>query len=175
MLQSFKGFHTQVCCVRISVVKYFNSSTLRCTMSQNCHMILETAPSEATKSQEQYTGKGGWNTIDIQVCISKELRQRVVVLQFFHVDGDVNGKPTGLVRRSPAQYQQFLINIQRLFTTGNISLSGLYKPAVRVTLIQSLDSHFIEQLRNVCREDMWSVLRTQIRCGVVNSHIPSNT
>lgn len=94
--------------------------------------------------------------------MSKELRQRVVVLQFLLVDTTRNGPSKALVTRSPAQYQQFLVNIQRLFTSSHLSLSGLYKAPVKDTTIVSLDSHFIEQLRNVCREDMWSVLRAQI-------------
>jgi hypothetical protein len=141
--------------------KASRATVLRCTMSQNCHMVLETAEGEASRSAEPYVGKGSWNTIDIQVCISKELRQRVCVLQFLQVDGAAPNKRP-LVTRGPAQYQQFLVSIQRLFTTGKISLSGLYKAPAKVSIITSLDVQFIEQLRNVCREDMWSVLRSQI-------------
>ena len=59
--------------VILTIKKYICTSFLhydvrRCTMSQNCHMVLETAvDSDKKETVTAYTGKGGWNTIDIQV------------------------------------------------------------------------------------------------------------
>lgn len=125
---------------------------------------------EGSKSNNSNTGMREWDQIDIQICVSRELRQRVILLQFMRRISVFMGSMIINQLSGPLQYvpinkcpatKKLVTSFKKELIAQDICLSSLYHlPAPRVcTLPKGLDSQFLAQLHSLCREIMWQKLR----------------
>ena len=104
----------------------------------------------------------------MQVCLSRELRQRVLLIQILK-------RPTILTPHAPRSNpplsqlpltQAFVASIQGALARAHLCMSALYLASVgRVCkcpgppLARGLDAHFVGQFVSLCKESMWAGLR----------------
>lgn len=162
----------------------------KCSMLQRSHTILtptKTARNSFAGFLSSNHAKDGllsdigetanleWDQIDVQVCISKELRQRVLMLQFAkkvsvfndgrigsmifnQINGPVEFYP---LKNCPLTYRM-ITHLKREIIKHDYSLSALYNVTLKevCALPKGLDSHFLAQLHSLCRDQMWIKLTT---------------
>ncbi|RYH29663.1 hypothetical protein EON65_07760 [archaeon] len=130
--------------------------------------------SKLDHSTEKFSlDKHEFDHLDIQICISKSIRQRVLLLQFARKVGSYGGLGFGsmlltqlsgpleyLTIKSCPETRAFMSRLRKELVAQEMSFSSLYTCSlVRVcALPQGLDSHFLAQLHSMCREQMWQKL-----------------
>ena len=103
-----------------------------------------------------------WDSIDVQVCISRELRQRVIVFQFMRKSASYNGTIKdflSMYAEAPAR-EVFVKTVRNALTSSRLCLSDLYTmTASEVCLDGGLDVDFKIKLHHMCREGVWEDLK----------------
>ena len=180
----------------IKIAKKFN---LKCNPLQRNHMVVTPTPSrnnplknlisgtlsssssshhqnnQDTNNNEsdQQQNKQEFDQIDIQIVISRELRQRVLLIQFLKRVPFLNNNSLGSMLMSqivgPYEYiplsrcpkiRKFMSSVKLEMVSQSISLSALYNAPLKTVcaLPQGLDLHFLAQLHSLCRDLMWQKL-----------------
>lgn len=116
------------------------------------------ATASAANSAATASERSGWDHIEAQVCISKELQQRVLLIAFVK-----QGKPPASFNELPhtaLQSMEEVFDLAKAYLVSHrLSLSSLYFiPFKQACPHGDLDAHFRSQLQNVFRENMWSSL-----------------
>lgn len=108
-----------------------------------------------------------WDVLDIQICISKELRQRVLVgifLRRFQRLNRSNNSNNTMNNKSFTSNMKLPISrvtttIQSLLVSSRLCLSSLYHATISsVCQGGRLDGHFEAQIQTLFRESMWTNL-----------------
>jgi len=99
-----------------------------------------------------------WDLVDCQVCISRELKQRVLLFQFMVKNTPFQGVQSSVSLEESPNTLLFVQTVQKLLAEHRLSLSCLYTEDVSNILNGGLDAHFKAQLHTLCREGMWNGL-----------------
>jgi len=170
------------------------SGSLRFTNRQENHLVVEVVPKQESRvtaalvsglanesdQQDEDAEASDWDKLDIQLCLSRELRQRVLLCQFLKkvsVDETDNAKPVN-DRRSSSALQSALLSesntlspatrrlarvMQRALTQNQFSFSCLYMVDADTVATcdgpEGLDPQFTAQLELMFKENMMLGLR----------------
>eukprot|EP01038_Epipyxis_sp_PR26KG_P011781 gene11781-15763_t len=123
-----------------------------------------------------------WDIIDIQVAVSRELRQRVLLCQFLRKINPFKGVGIGgmiLSHLTPTMYplsqcpksKRFMSNLKKELTATESCLSSLYTVSLTKVccLPQGLDTQFRAQFQSLCRDIMWKRLDQDFK--VMQDHL----
>mmetsp|Transcript_2648 Transcript_2648/g.3611 ORF Transcript_2648/g.3611 Transcript_2648/m.3611 type:complete len:891 (-) Transcript_2648:202-2874(-) len=154
------------------------------------YALLQRSHGEITR-QKGLSGAVEWEVVDVQVCVSREIRQRVLLFQFLksapvgpnlslsgRLFGQLAGSPTAVLQRLEdcPRTGRFISLIKAELAQQALSLSCLYRaplksvcslpstathPNLALTLTSGLDSQLLAQLHSLCRENMLARLRAQ--------------
>jgi len=115
--------------------------------------LSNTFSSFVPKAQSQVEEE--WEVMEAQVCISKELQQRVLLCVFMRRS---NSRAISS-NKSSLPVIKIASTIQRFIVSGRLCLSSLYSASLSsVCPAGRLDSHFVAQLTTLYRESMWNNL-----------------
>jgi hypothetical protein len=129
-------------------------SILKCSLTQKSHAILtpySTGAGPGGAGDQALLGTGTeeteWDVVDAQVCVSKELKQRVLLVQFLKkLNPFTNMAPTLPLSKCPRTLQ-IMKYVKRALSSSNLCLSCLYRSDIAdVCLSGGLDTHFKVQL-----------------------------
>lgn len=122
---------------------------------QSSHAVISASSNYVNATS--WTDNSEWDIIDLQVCISKELRQRVLIMQFLkNLSPFANIQPATPIEGYP-QIKNFVDALHYIILQEKLSLSCLY--AIDPSMCIGLDHHFKSQLYALCREVMWDGLK----------------
>ena len=154
---------------------------LRFTRRCDSHLIIEaTYDHMEADSTQQTDDVGDWDLIDVQICISRQLRQRVMICQFMkqnphamyedlskggtELSDDAHAESTSATAflsensgLSPATRRMARV-MQRLMTQSKLSFSCLFlvdaSSVLNMQGPEGLDIHFSRQLEMMYKENM---------------------
>lgn len=119
------------------------------------HYRLATAlsPSSISKSSLE------WDVLEVQVCISRELKQRVLVGIFLKKTNSSITMISPKISTSSVSIHKMTNKMRKLLISSKLCLSSLYNvPPEKVCESGRLDGHFVAQVQTLFRESMWSSL-----------------
>jgi hypothetical protein len=159
-----------------------NNNSLLSSSSSSSSITLSAAAKAAIAAAQEY------DTIDIQVCISKELRQRILLVQFMkkirflesigigslsvitgggpmsaslnhNQDGSSSSSSSTSLKNAP-QIRKFATYLKKQLIAAKLTLSSLYHISITdvCSLPKGLDIHFLAQLNSYVRDMMWTRL-----------------
>jgi hypothetical protein len=101
-----------------------------------------------------------WDVLEVQVCISRELKQRVLVgIYLKRNNSSVSLSSPKITNMSLVPMHKMTNKIRKLLISSKLCLSSLYQvPPAMVCESGRLDGHFVAQVQTLFRESMWSSL-----------------
>ncbi|KAJ1411634.1 hypothetical protein B484DRAFT_402558, partial [Ochromonadaceae sp. CCMP2298] len=157
----------------------------RCLYPNTGHILIKPYSSAHLEGGE--AGGGGitdrreWDHIDVQVVMSKELRQRVLLCQFLRKVPNYGAGLGGLLLYGiaggtaplPLQTMAFISRLKRDLTQSQLCLSSLYDaPPHTVCALpqpEGVDPHFRAQLHRSLWANMWGQLERDV--GDMGEHL----
>lgn len=166
------------------VVKMAKERNFKCSLLQLNHAVItlkrnHPIPNISKTGDVQGKALREWDQIDVQICISRELRQRVLLIQFLkrisifdgvgglNLSGMIINQLTGPQVILPLQKcpmtKEFASKLKKQLIVQQLTLSTLYHvPITQVcALPKGMDTHFLAQLHSLVRDNMWNKLTVE--------------
>ena len=152
---------------------------MRIQARNNSHIVIEAA---LTDNSEEINREREWDMVDVQLCVSRELRQRVLLCQFLKqqcrksnskedasdsTHSSSSSSASALLSETGALLapgtKRFARVMQRMLTQQHLSLSSLYQVSfdqvAKAKGPEGLDIQFCGQLEDMSKESMSGNLR----------------